>query len=261
MAMMAGYKRHRTSGPRKPRNPKSPKSPGLPPSNSRRKEGNTPEDAAVEAQQRASGVLVEEKTSALSPEEQARRDIEQAIAGDAGLHSRPQMRRLIKRLMAEKCCNVDGSPMVVVGSDGKRTTLNVTWEEAVARTIFGNVLKGDLDWAKLLAEYWLEKQRTPLELSGPNGGPIETSNRTELPSEQEMAARLLRARDIARKVIEAEGAPIIDGIEVSANTCPNGNPLPPPGALPAVPPAPPAEPSVRPPGPSPATAGMIPIRR
>ena len=152
-------------------------------------------------------------------------EIEQMLAEDVALAQRPQIRAFVKQMLTERVSNADGSP-VITGPAGARKRLSGTWWQVLFRTGMLKAINGDEAWAERIWNTRFGKARQDVQLSGVGGGPIQTQGTMELPSAEEMARRLLRAREIAEKIIGAEAAPAISGIEVSATTTSDGSALP-----------------------------------
>jgi hypothetical protein len=95
------------------------------------------------------------------------------------------------------------------------------------KTLFKASIEGDTDAAKWRLAHRYPKQfgvaATKVELTGAAGGPIETRGRLETMSAEEMAARIVRATQIARGVLErGKAPPPSEAIEVTATTTTEG---------------------------------------
>jgi hypothetical protein len=253
---------------------KKPPKPGAPPP-----AGNHREDAAVEAELAAKGIPVELGPPAgATREELALAEIEQLILSDATLANRPQLRRLIKHLSTQQVQNMDGSP-VMVGKPGAEKPIAGSMWEAFVRAGMLRAINGDEAWAERVWTTIYGKPREALELSGSGGGAIQTNALVNhrMPSEEEMAARFVRATRLARDILTKDGRAeaLAEAIEVGANVALppevtkepvdiQASAVPPigPGGRPGVLP-PPLQPPQKPAPASqpPPSTGMIPTRR
>jgi hypothetical protein len=178
--------------------------------------GNTRADAQAEDDLRAQGVELEgDRATPLDPAQV----IAQIIADDPSLYHRPMVRQLIHTMATQPLLNLDGTPVTDKG--GK--PLPGSALDAIVRNELLRCVNGDERAREFILHTLYGKPRQAMELSGPAGGPIETSSRLEAISAEEMAARLVRATRIARSVLEREQSPPpSEAIEITAATTSEG---------------------------------------
>jgi hypothetical protein len=156
----------------------------------------------------------------LTPEQQTRRDIEDEVAGDIGLLSRPNVRRFRLRLLTESLKDTSGKPLTdPMTGRPMTTTMHDLWLAACMAAIINPKHHRQFEFAEMIGHWLYDKPRQAMELTGANGGPIRSQ---EVPPEQlspeEMAQRFVRAAKIAQEIMEkSQAGPLaIEGIEVSS---------------------------------------------
>jgi len=214
------------------------------------------EDVRVEAELVAKGVKLEEtqrKWRSKGPSAgRTLQAIEDEISADPGLVGRPQVRWARMLMATAHLRNLDGSP--VVDKNGKRLDQMTIRELLIHVGMISAINQSNPHqyefWRDLV---WLlcDKPREAVELSGPGGGPIRSeSRRLESLSDEEVAAKMVRATRIAQAVLEGKERPpsLADAIEVTGTPVipaevPKGNatfeavPAPEPGQPNGPPPA------------------------
>jgi hypothetical protein len=169
-------------------------------------------------------------------------EMAQLIASDPYLFMRPRLRWLIKLAGNEDVCMMDGSPLMVGKEGEEKKTVKVSWMKALARQEMLKAINGDPAAREFCLHTLFGAPPKSMEVSGPAGGPIETTSPpTALLSPEEMATRLVRSMRIAQAIFErSKTTPELEGVEVSASTNSEGVQLPPDVAVvpdSAVPPA------------------------
>ena len=161
----------------------------------------------------------EPKPEPLTPAEQRLKDITEQIEADPMLIGRPAVRKLCLDLGTKPLRGKLGRPAKINGVEVDTPAEDLIRDAVVSACVNPNHPK-QYEMCAMVWRYRYGEPRKSLEVSGPNGGPIQQENIGATLSPEEMAARFVRAARIAQEVLEqGKGRAVeVEAIEVGAKS-------------------------------------------
>ena len=159
----------------------------------------------------------EPKAAALTPFEQRVKDVTERIAADPMLIGRPSMRKLCMDLGIKPPRDMLGNPQKAGGQEITSSAEELIRDAVVAACVDKNHPK-QFEMCAMAWRYLYGEPRKSLEVSGPNGGPIQSENVGATISPEEMATRFVRAARIAQEVMAQGKAVNVEAIEVGTKS-------------------------------------------
>ena len=161
----------------------------------------------------------EPKAAPLTPFEQRVKDVTARIEADPMLIGRPSMRKLCMDLGIKAPRDMLGNPQKAGGQEITASAEDLIRDAVVAACVDKNHPK-QYEMCCMAWRYLYGEPRKSLEVSGPNGGPIQSEAIGANLSPEEMATRFVRAARIAQEVMAQGKAVSVEAIEVGAKAEP-----------------------------------------